>query len=489
MAAAAERFAPEPALLLDDGERTYEELFGRAGGVARAIQGSSPSRSTVAISVREAESVYVSVLACVLAGRMFCLINPDDPEPRRRSIVESLRPALWIGEPGAGAQNSVAFLNGVERLDMAGVGPEGFAPSEERSELLYVLFTSGSTGVPKGVRITERGVQKFLEWSVGFYGAGRGDRWSQFNAPTFDLSLVDLFTALLSGAALVPFHDPVDRLRPVKKLARHGVTVWHAVPSTLQLLLEGGAVSPSALASVRVYSFCGEPLMTHSVAELRAKAPEARIINTYGPTETTFFCTAHQVEGRDLESEEPTIPLGGAIPGWNLELKPAAGDSEAADAPCSNGELFEVLIHGDYIGRGYLGDVEGGFLGGSDGPNRFLTGDLVRQSAGAIYFDSRSDRQRKVRGVRLELGEVERAAFAVGLGHSCAEVVAGDLVLFLSEEEIDGEEPAEFRERLAVTLPAAMVPSVVHCVARFPRTASSKIDLDALKRSLAEEVR
>lgn len=465
LARASDSHGSRAAIVDDNGTVTYEELYLRAGGFAHAVDQETSPEATIVICLAPGLDVYSAILGCVLAGRTFCTLSPTDPEVRRQIVLEILGPDLLIAD-------SKRVVSPIRTVLTSDVGNERFAPRRPTSELLYVLFTSGSTGLPKGVRIAERAVLKFLEWALRFYQPSPSDRWSQFNVPTFDLSLVDLFVALTSGASLVPFHSPVDRLRPSKKVSRLAVTVWHAVPSTIQLLLEGGRTKHEALASIRLFSFCGEPLMTHTAAQLRAAAPTARVVNTYGPTETTFFFTAHEVDGDDLQLTEATVPLGEPIEGWELELAQVTGDTEA--------ELFEVVVHGQYIGRGYVGGAQGGYQGDPGKPTSFRTGDLVRVRERKIYFDSRMDRQRKVRGVRLELGEVERAAFDSGLGNTCAEVRDGQLVLFVSREESSSEDPEEIRDLISRRLPGSMVPSLVVFVDMFPRTKSSKIDVKKL---------
>lgn len=464
----ADRHSYQAAIVDDEITVTYEELYLRAGGYAKAIDQETDPKGTVALCLPPGVEAYAAILGCVMSGRTFCSLSQTDPDARRQAILERLKPDLLI----TNLENVYPSVRSISPLVSAG---ETFSPRKSANELLYVIFTSGSTGQPKGVRIAEQGVRRFLEWALNFYRPSPSDRWAQFNVPTFDLSLVDLFVTFLSGAALVPFHATVDRLRPSKKVSRCGVTVWHAVPSTVRLLLEGGRGSPNDLQSIRLFTFCGEPLMTHTVAQLRAAVPDARIINTYGPTETTIFFTAHEVTEHDLESSEPTIPLGDSIPGWELEL-----------VPQSEEDLSEVVVHGEHIGRGYIGSDQGGYQGPLGRPSSFRTGDLVRLTGDQIFFHSRKDRQRKVRGVRVELGEVEKAAFDSGLGNTCAEVRNEQLVLFVSQEETSILHPTAIQDRLARLLPISMVPGLIKVVDKFPQTASSKIDVNELLKSCEE---
>src|SRR5439155_2819715 len=139
------------------------------------------------------------------------------------------------------------------------------------NEIAYIIYTSGSTGNPKGVVIRREALNKFLEWSISAYQCFAKDRWAQYSSLSFDLSIVDIFTVLCSGCTLVPLYDMGQKLRPANTIARHSVNVWHSVPGAVEFMMKNERTKPADLSSIRLMSFCGEPLYQYHLDYLFSK--------------------------------------------------------------------------------------------------------------------------------------------------------------------------------------------------------------------------
>lgn len=259
------------------------------------------------------------------------------------------------------------------------------------------------------------------------------------------------------------------------------LTVWYSVPSALMHWVTQGGVEAGMLASLRHVAFAGEVFPTSFLRRLRGLVPDAALHNWYGPTETNV-CTAHTIRARDVASDEP-VPIGRPCDGYRCRVVNDAGD------PAADGEL---LVGGPGVSAGYWGDPERtteSFLAEADGARWYRTGDLVQTGPEGEYrFRGRRDHQVKVRGHRVELGEVESAIHADDrVGEACVVAVADDrrghdLVAFVAPASGLSLQPVDVKRIVASRLPRYMVPATVHVEAeRLPITSTGKIDRTALE--------
>jgi D-alanine--poly(phosphoribitol) ligase subunit 1 len=243
-------------------------------------------------------------------------------------------------------------------------------------------------------------------------------------------------------------------------------------------MLEIGGATGQPLGSLRLASFCGEPLYRYYLDHLFKSNPHVVVFNTYGPTEGTLFC-CHQALGQSSYAElcEDTAAIGQAIPGWELVLTPSG---EVTEPP-----TFEITVAGEYIGAGYIGGLpedRARFSELREGQRvtpTFRTGDFVRRKDGRLYFEGRRDRQVKVRGHRLELGEVERAL--VDLGAKEAHAFLKDGMLYAAVRGLPKSAADHWREGLRDRVPQHAVPACLLFVEEIPRLSSGKIDFDTLR--------
>jgi amino acid adenylation domain-containing protein len=490
------RAAPEsPALAIDGAERTYAEVEEAARAWAAAVLGACGGRcERLAFLAERSEVAYVAPLAALFAGAAFVPLNPAFPAARTRAMITSARPDALLVDPNLlpRARDIVRGIDDPPRLvAQPAVGRVEEASAAAPGDLAYLLFTSGSSGTPKGVPIAHGNVTAFLERVVRRYALGPGDRFSQTFDQTFDLSIFDLFGAWSSGACVCALSRS-DLLAPAAAVDRLGLTVWFSVPSLASILRGNGRLRPGSMPTLRWSLFCGEPLLEADAEAWQVAAPNSTVENLYGPTELTIACAAYRWE-RERSPERcgaGQVPIGHVFDGLDELLLDESG------APTAD-EVGELAVAGDQRFAGYWRDPASSAralveLEARDGGRRafYRTGDRVRRLPGGGYaFVGRTDHQVKVRGHRVELGEVEAAmrrqpgveeAAAIPLAdgdgaiHGLAGAVTGTAI-----------DPAALLEHLRSALPPYAVPRRIMRLESMPRNANGKLDRGRLRDELA----
>ena len=351
-------------------------------------------------------------------------------------------------------------------------------------DLAYILYTSGSTGTPKGVCVSHRGARAFVDWAVALLAARPSDRFANHAAHTFDLSVLDLYAAFSVGASvhLIPAELAYAPIQLTEFLYQEQITVWYSVPSALILMMrDGELLSQPPPPALRAVLFAGETFPIGQVRQL-ASWTDARLLNLYGPTETNV-CTYHETRPADLARDQP-VPIG----------LPACGDWVWAcrddGRPARAGEEGELIVAGPTVMLGYWGREP------QRGPYR--TGDIARVlDDGAFDYVGRRDHMVKVRGNRVEPGDVETVLAAhPRVAEACA-VVVGDgidarLTAFTVPVPHSGQEGSargagsrqldvlDLRRHCAERLPRYLIPDDIRVVDTLPRTANGKVDRLAL---------
>lgn len=448
----------------------YEDLLGLSYRYAHAINNiAKPSR--VAIILPQSVDAYASMIGTLMAGGYYCPINVSLPVFRKKQIVDIFSPDLII-----------CTKEELDRLEIASaknvITPQTLpdktgAISKDHHELAYVIFTSGSTGVPKGVMIRREAISHFIDWSIEEYRVTKGDIWGQFSNLGFDLSVVDIFTCLGGGGTLVPISSPKDRLMPAMAIRDFQITIWHSVPSVIDLINKAKQLTVENLRSLRLASFCGEPLMPQTIEMLLGIMPNMKIFNTYGPTETTVFCTFIELNKDSYKDYcNTTLSIGNPIPGWNIDLVGGSTDTEG-----------EIVIWGDYIGAGYWkNDVETKaryrtFVKDNNDYPAFYTGDWAEKVEKNLYFRSRVDRQVKIHGHRIELGEIDYFIREFGVLNCCSVIKEDRIYSFIEMTDIDKK---QLREYLSEKLPQYAIPYEFINIDLLPRNQNDKIDAKQL---------
>lgn len=458
--AAFRTHSSRPAIEAEGGVWTYSEALGRASRLAEVLDKNLAAGEPVGIQLRRSGSAYLCILATFLSGRPFVPLSSHGGLERAGKLAAS------IGLAAAWRENESGEL----ALDSLGNKP---APAPAES-LAYVMFTSGSSGRPKAVGITGRQLESYLKSAGALLRIGKEDRVSQFFELSFDLSVHDLFLTWLSGACLVHVPDQA-RLFPPSFIRDAGLSVWFSTPSALRNLGDAAAAS---LPGLRESLFCGEPLFVSQALRWRELAPESRIWNFYGPTESTIAVTAHCWPTNELapKARAGVVSIGLPFPGHELAL-------------AENGELS---VSGPQVCRGYYPAVSHpAFRSDPEGRAWYATGDLAATDGQRYFFLGRADRQVKLLGQRVELTEVEEALSSLLGGAPVAAIAVAPtegtpsaLYAFVESELKD--EIALFR-RLREILPEAMVPlEIFQCV--LPLTSHGKTDHERLKAILRERL-
>jgi amino acid adenylation domain-containing protein len=502
-----------PAVLDGEREISYVELERQANRLANLLLALGVQRGErVGIYLDKSIESVVAIYATLKAGAAYVPLDPQAPPARLGYIAadagvrvlvsgcekQAAWPALTAHAP---ALQSIVVLNGAPSTASNGVRTltlsDVLAASDSsprvrvvECDLAYILYTSGSTGAPKGVMLTHRNCLAFVEWAVEEFALCAEDRLSSHAPLHFDLSTFDLFAAAAAGAAvaLVPAQASVFPSEIRRFIESTGITVWYSVPSILAMLVIRGGLETGALPTLRTVLFAGEVFPTGYLKRLVELLPHVRFANLYGPTETNV-CTWWEVSELPEDLSE-TIPIGRAIA--NVDTFLVTDDGRLAEP----GEVGELYVRGPTVMQGYLGDPEktasrlvADPFGEVLDQLVYRTGDLARETAGGDYsFLGRRDNQVKSRGYRIELGDVEATIQAHPAVTECAVLaVPDDLVgnrlhayVAAGVQELEPALDAFCAERI----PAYMIPERFEVSDVLPRTSTGKIDRSALAARL-----
>ncbi|HYG64948.1 MAG TPA: amino acid adenylation domain-containing protein, partial [Thermoanaerobaculia bacterium] len=480
------------ALSTDDDRLTYRELAERARRLAGHLRrlGVRPD-VRVGLCVERSVEMVVGILGILESGGVYVPVDPDHPAARQAFVLEDskaavllTRPPLLAKLPPVNGGTRVAFLD--EPETWSDTGEEAWPPPDPENAA-YVLYTSGSTGVPKGVVVRHRALTNHMLWMREAYPLAADDRVLQKTPFGFDASVWELFLPLMMGAELV-LAAPGAHREPAllaRTLAARRITVLQVVPSLLRLLLEEEAFAGCA-SLTRV--FCGgEALWGDLRDRFYGVLPGAQLVNLYGPTETTVQISSWVAERTVSERPEMAVPIGLPIHNARLYLL------DRRLLPVPDGFLGEVWIGGEPPARGYLdrpGLTAASFLpdpfAAEPGGRMYRSGDLARRRQdGALEFVNRAGQQIKIRGNRFDPGEIEvilrthpRVAEAVAM---VREDQPGDerLVAYVVPRG-EAHVAAELRALLAERVPEYMVPTSYVVLPTLPLTPNGKLDRAAL---------
>lgn len=513
--------APEAVAVAGGGEQlTYGSLEADSNRLARLLAAAGCGRGDrVAILLPKQPMAIVAMLAALKADAVYVPFDPTEPPARLARLLQAAdcRCALAAGPVGATLrgvleQGLLARLPAIGWLD-AGAEPdagldvafrrrdiESFAATppvtmNDPSDVAHILFTSGSTGMPKGVMITHASVLAFLEWAERYFGIGAGDRIAQHAPLRFDLSTFDVFGTLRAGAELrlVPSDLNLQPGRLAQFLRDSRITRWLSVPSMLGLMARFDAVAPGDFPELRDLMFAGEVLTIPTLTHWMRRLPHVRFTNLYGPTETTIASTHYTMPACPDAGAGP-IPIGSPCDGEELMIL------DARRRPVPDGRTGDIYICGAGLSPGYWRDparTQLAFLGWRDARGRRLriyrTGDRGWRDADGLYhFVGRADAQIKSRGYRIELGEVERALQSLPAVQDGAIVAIpssgfeGSLIC-CAYVAADGADPGPLalRAALAAKLPAYMLPARWRRWQTLPVNPNGKCD----RRRLQDEFR
>ncbi len=486
------RLTPD-AVAVCEGERalSYAEIDRRATALAARLRdlGVLPGARVGVCMERSVEEI-VAFLGVLKAGCAYVPLDPWHPPERLAAVLRDAGAAAVVTTPAveralararAGSTRPVIVLDGAHTgsVDVRS-DPELACGGEEPA---YVMYTSGSTGEPKGVVVPQRAIVRLVR-DTDYVQLGTGDVIAHLSNPAFDAATFEIWGALLNGGrlAVIPREAVLAPPKLAAALDRHGVTTLFLTTALFNLVARD---APQAFTG-RVVLFGGEAVDPRWVAAALSAGKPERLLHVYGPTETTTFATWHEV--RAVDADAPTVPIGRPIANTEVYVLDRNGE------PVPPGVPGEILIGGPGLATGYLGrpDLTAERfvphpIAREPGARLYRTGDRARyRSDGAIEFLGRADRQVKIRGHRVEPGEVEVALRALPQVRDAVIVVRGDtadtrrLTAYVVVAPGSAPVPADLLRDLRRTLPGYLVPGAIVLLPAFPLTTNGKVDRDAL---------
>jgi amino acid adenylation domain-containing protein len=521
IARAAETGPTARAVIGEDRTLTYGEIESYANRLANRLrQARCVSGDRVGVLLPKSAAAVATHVGVLKAGCAYVPVDPYASSVRNADILRQCQPRVLLAggcDPAIVQDLSSRNALGAARVGWLGEGrapagtvftradvdasPEDAASCPVRpQDLAYILFTSGTTGKPKGVPTTHASVRAFIEWAVSYFQLGPQDRLSGHAPLTVDLSTLDVFAAFAAGAELhqVPKRALLVPHEIAGFIEERRLTMWFSVPSQLAHVARFDALAGRDLSSLRHVAWCGDVLPAPTLTYWKSHAPNAAFTNLYGPTETTVASSYYTVPN-DYREANGAIPIGFACAGETLLVL----DSKLA--PTADGEIGDIYIGGVGLSPGYWRNPErtraaflpapaflhGTGTGNGNGvaPRIYRTGDRGRRRPdGAVEFLGRSHFQIRTNGLRVEPAEVEHAISKLREVAACAvvPVSVGDLprrAIGCAYVPKNGEpiRTGELKKLLAKELPAHMLPTRWLVLSDLPTDGRGKIDRSRLQ--------
>lgn len=506
------------ALVMEGRALTYGQLDELTNRFARLLKDAGCQKGDrVCFAIPKTPEAIIAILGILKADCIHVPLDTSSPAPRIAKLLQSSEPRYVLGvaasanllgelfssndfrksirvgwmEAAAEGQNFTASFT---LKDIDHYSGEPVDCQNSSSDPAHLLFTSGSTGEPKGVIITHANVLHFITWATRYFGILDSDRISCHPPLHFDLATFDIFGAFAVGAQLhlVP---PELNLLPNKLadfIRSSKLTQWFSVPSLLNYMAKFDVVSFNDFPTLKRVLWCGEVFPTSALIYWMRRLPRAIFTNLYGPTEATIASSYYTVPACPAESTQP-IPIGTACDGEELLVL----DRELRAVP--QGELGDLYIRGVGLSPGYWRDPEktrSAFLSYGEGDRIYRTGDLAKiGDDGLVYFVGRADTQIKSRGYRIELGEIEVVLNTFPELKECAVVaVATDgfennliCCAYVVQDAVQLS-ASEICQKLSKVLPPYMVPSRLRTFKQLPKNANGKIDRRKIEELFAQEI-
>ncbi|WP_298578496.1 amino acid adenylation domain-containing protein [uncultured Olegusella sp.] len=484
----AQRHADKISYADDKKELSYSELLTQVQSVGSTLAHRGKAQQAIAVLLPRGVDQVVALLGIAAAGGHYAILDAESPRERLANIVTSFKPAAilvcdqtaQLGEellPGACIAIDEASSGDIDTTMLADIRCK-----THPDDLLYVLYTSGSTGMPKGVMVSHANVISYVSWFANCFDISDETIFGSQTPLYFSMSVSDMFATIRQGATMhiIPkqlFSWPVPL---VNWLNERKVNTIYWVPTALGMLSRWDVLSVAPLEHICKVLFAGEVMPTPTLNYWMDKLPKAKFANLFGPTETTDICTYYKVNRR--LSDEESLPIGRVCEGMKAIVIREDGQEAGID---DEGELY---VGGPFVARGYLGNAKRTAetfvtnpLDAHDPQLYYRTGDIVRPARdGDLRYVSRRDFQIKRNGYRIELGEIEAAAAACEGVASCAaiwEPTQGHIVIFASGNKLNKD---ELHKQLTHRLPTYMMPDNINLLPTLPLNANGKIDRHAL---------
>lgn len=485
-----ERHASRPALWCDDRTLSYHELGEEVAALAGHIARETGEDARVGIATQGDTVSIASILAVVLSGRSYVPLNPGYPEARLQTIVEAADVSLILTTPAH--LSKLSFLHGNAEIWVHGgegwqrgdgrtvEGDPGDRRATKAGDAAYFMFTSGTSGKPKGVRVNVGNLEAYLRNIEDVTRLTPQDKCSHFFERSFDLSVHDIFVTLCAGAQLVILPGSAS-LSVVDFVNEQELTCWFSVPSLASFCDRMGALKENALPSLRLALFCGEALPVELARKFSRACPDAELYNLYGPTEATIAFTQFRYDPAQDLKDLTTMPIGYPLGEQSVDL-----------LECEHGH--ELALGGPQVTPGYINNDEqqAAKFYSAEGMNWYRTGDVVRRDDDlGLLFAGRVDDQVKINGYRVELMEVDAALRKAANSPEAASIIwngadncrPAEIIGFVVGSDLS---PGAIRKACRQSMPSYMVPRKVITLDEMPTNSSGKIDRSALRTRLSD---
>lgn len=480
---------------------TYSELWSYSDKMAGHINETvANDKQPIVVYGHKSPLMLAAFLACVKTGHPYCPVDISMPQERLKDIVEASETKLLIAmvdtEVTAANKWTMADVNTMVAEDVREFPKDNYVSG---SDVYYIIFTSGSTGKPKGVMITADCLDNYLDWMEQIMNRSTDKKQLTYlnQAPfSFDLSVMDTYTSLYTGGTIWSMEKRLQEDMGLMhtKLKESGLNVWVSTPSFMNVCLLNKEFNGEKLPDFTTFLFCGEVLTNKTARELMKRFPNAEVINTYGPTESTVAVTEVVINDEMAGSEHP-LSIGYDKPGTKIFIM----DDKYTYPGKPEGEKGEIVIAGNTVAAGYLNQPEltaDKFfkLSTPDGDMwAYKTGDEGYKEKELLYYCGRMDFQIKLNGYRIELGDIESnilemddVTYCVVLPIEKRGEVKG-LAAFVTLDhpvEDEFEYSQSVRKYIAEKLPHYMVPKKCIVLDEMPMTNNGKADRRALKEML-----
>ena len=413
----------------------------------------------ILIKLPQGFQAYSLIIAAYLSNVCFCVIDEFSCRLREEHFLSQYKPDIVFGVNNNSLNCDCQYIKYEKAIEFFDP-PRCVELCDEfwydaSQELAYVLFTSGTTGMPKGCCIKRKSIETFIEKASNIFNLESNDVYGQYAPLFFDMSMLDVFLCTSIGATLVPFSTKVDKLRPGSVIQQNRITFINAVPQMIEILKRGKQLSTAYLSSLRAIKLGGDKVRKDIVKDLFECTNIRELFVTYGPTEATVFCMINKLSKDDwFTMEDSIVPLGSNIEGYS-------GIDIIND---------EIVVKGICVAQGYLDGTPGGFCE-LEGVSAYRTGDYAVKKEGRLLFSGREDSQYKINGVRIDLSEVE-LAFSKYCVAAHALCINENIVVFvISTNAVD-----YLQRIIAEELPQVLQPRVIIKVDDLPKLSNGKID-------------
>ncbi|UOF88655.1 D-alanine--poly(phosphoribitol) ligase subunit DltA [Fodinisporobacter ferrooxydans] len=476
---------------------TYQELWEQSDALAHWIAARFGSEKTPIVVYGHKEPLMlVCFLACVKTGRAYIPVDLSTPLDRLERILLNSKTKLVLSpiESPNMTSTAISVLRGTDLATVISQNKGKTLSSDnwgEGEDNFYIMYTSGSTGEPKGVQITHQCLSSFLHWMIDHFGIQKNSTFLNQAPLSFDLSVMDLYTSLVSGGTIWSVDQEMIANPRIlfEELKTSHLTVWVSTPSFAELCLRDSSFHEELIPHLRTFLFCGETLHGTTARNLINRFPKIKLYNTYGPTEATVAVASIQITESILE-QFSQLPVGVVKADCEIQIINEKGECLA------EGEKGEIIIFGPSVSPGYYQNEEKThqrfFM--MSGKRGYRTGDIGYLEQGLLFFHGRSDYQVKLQGYRIELEDIEEnllklpsvshAAVIPKYKNNVCEYLTAFVVSESNSDSVSAENHLSLalalKKELANYIPSYMIPRKIVFKKHLPLTANGKIDRNAL---------